>query len=49
MKTAISFEDMCSALEEFGIVMRRPPFVEDKMNQGSGFSMGTSGGNRPRR
>jgi hypothetical protein len=31
-KTAITFEDMCSALEEFGIVMRRPPFLEDKMN-----------------
>jgi 23S rRNA A1618 N6-methylase RlmF len=26
----LGFEDLSKAMEEFGIVMRRPPFLEDK-------------------
>jgi hypothetical protein len=30
----LSFEDTSKALEEFGIAMRRPPFLEDKSRSG---------------
>ena len=29
-KTHLSFEDLSKALEEFGVALRRPPFLEDK-------------------
>ena len=29
-KTHISFEDLSKALEEFGVALRRPAFLEDK-------------------
>ena len=29
-KTHLSFEDLTRALEEFGVVIRRPPFIDDK-------------------
>eukprot|EP00347_Sterkiella_histriomuscorum_P022515 403338199 len=30
-KTHFSFEDLQKAMEEFGIALRRPPYIEDKM------------------
>jgi len=30
VKTHFSFEDLQKALEEFGVALRRPPFIEDK-------------------
>ncbi|CDW72598.1 UNKNOWN [Stylonychia lemnae] len=30
IKTHFSFEDLQKAMEEFGIALRRPPFLEDK-------------------
>ncbi len=30
-KTHLSFEELAKAMEEFGIVIRRPPFLEDKV------------------
>ena len=30
MKTHLSFEDLQKGLEEFGVAVRRPPFLEDK-------------------
>lgn len=30
-KTHFSFEDLQKAMEEFGIALRRPPFLEDKV------------------
>lgn len=28
----MSFEELTKALEEFGVVIRRPPFLDDKGN-----------------
>ncbi len=30
-KTHIGFDDLSKALEEFGVCLRRPPFLEDKL------------------
>jgi hypothetical protein len=29
-KTHLSFEDLQKAMEEFGVALRRPPFLEDR-------------------
>ena len=31
-KSHLSFEELTKALEEFGVVIRRPPFLDDKGN-----------------
>ena len=38
-KSTLTFEDLSRALEEFGIVIRRPPFLDDK-----GFGPSASSG-----
>ena len=43
-KTHLSFEDLSRALEEFGVVIRRPPFIGDKGMSGQG--VGTGGGQK---
>lgn len=30
VKTHLSFEELAKALEEFGVMIRRPPFLDDK-------------------
>lgn len=32
-KTHFSFEDLQKAMEEFGVALRRPPFLEDRQKQ----------------
>ena len=43
-KTHLSFEDLSRALEEFGVVIRRPPFIDDKGISAQG--VGTGGGQK---
>ena len=43
-KTHLSFEDLTRALEEFGVVIRRPPFIDDKGMSAS--SIGAQGGQK---
>ena len=31
IKTHFSFDDLAKAMEEFGVALRRPPFLEDKV------------------
>lgn len=35
-KSHLSFDDLAKAMEEFGIVIRRPPFLEDRAQPSTG-------------